>query len=173
MPPLNFHLGDAPLFVFLQAVAAYANFPVIPHFKKISVVVALKITLLIWCAQLFQEPPERPPQAFKYQLESLLQSSAADKSSKIASSVNTKDLFDIANNQDVLLSDCYLVSTMFFLFALETVKGELTICCNQPGQGAFGIHSPFKAMLRCDRKQIWLSLPVLKNKLTSALASIY
>lgn len=84
-------------------------------------------------------PP--PPQAFKYQLESLLQSSAADKSSKIASSVNTKDLFDIANNQDVLLSDCYLVSTMFFLFALETVKGELTVCCNQPGQGAFGIHS--------------------------------
>lgn len=82
-----------------------------------------------------------PPQAFKYQLESLLQSSAADKSSKIASSVNTKDPFDIANHQDVLLSDCYLVSTVFFLFALETVKGELTVCCNQPGQGAFGIHS--------------------------------
>lgn len=85
--------------------------------------------------------PAPPPQAFKYQLESLLQSSAADKSSKIASSVNTKGLFDIINNQDVLLSDCYLVATMFFLFALEIVKGELTVCCNQPGQGAFGIHS--------------------------------
>lgn len=133
--------------VFLQAVAAYANFPVIPHFKTISVVAALKNTLLTWCAMQncfknpLKEPPPHHPRPFKYQLESLLPSSAADKSSKIASSVNTKDLFDITNNQDVLLSDCYLVSTMFFLFALETVKGELTVCCNQPRQGAFGIHS--------------------------------
>lgn len=62
--------------------------------------------LLTWCAAqiVFQNHP-KAPQAFKYQLESLLQPSVADKSSKIASSVNTIDLFDITNNHDVLLSD--------------------------------------------------------------------